>query len=74
MLLGSTFVFVSFVFLLFYKREMAESQRAKRGINIVESRRELNTVADNPVVLKRIAPLNKSKAVHLGALTKMMSI
>ena len=44
------YICISFVYLLFYKREIAESQRAKRGINIVESRRELNTVADNSVV------------------------
>lgn len=50
MLFGDSFVFISFVYLLFYKPEMAESQRPKRGINIVESRRELNTVADNSVV------------------------
>ena len=71
MLFGGTFVFISFVYLLSYKREMAESQLAKRGINIIESRRELNTVDDNSVVSERIAASNKSKAGHLGELTKI---
>ena len=44
---------------------------AKRGINIIESRRELNTVDDNSVVSERIAASNKSKADHLGELTKI---
>ena len=42
MLFGGTFVFVTFACLSCYKREMAESQREKRGIDIVKSRRELN--------------------------------
>ena len=42
---------------------MAESQRAKSDIDIVESRRELKTVADNSVVSERVATLKKSKTV-----------
>ena len=42
MLFGGTFVFVTFACLSCYKREMAESQQGKRGIDIIKSRRELN--------------------------------
>ena len=56
------FVFVTSAYLC-YKREMAESQKAKSDIDVVESRRELNTVADNSVVSERVATLKKSKTV-----------
>ena len=47
MLFGGTFVLVPFARLLCYKLGMPESQRGgERDIDI-ESRRELNTVADN---------------------------
>ena len=50
---------------------MAESQRGgKRDIDI-ESRRELNAVADNSAVSWRIVALKKSKAGHLGELKKI---
>ena len=57
------FVFVTSAYLLCYKREMAESQKAKSDIDVVDSRRELNTVADNSVVSERVATLKKSKTV-----------
>ena len=50
---------------------MAESQRGgERDIDI-ESRRELNAVADNSAVSERIVALKKSKAGHLGELKKI---
>ena len=50
---------------------MAESQRGgKRDIDI-ESRRELNAVADSSAVSERIVALKKSKAGHLGELTNI---
>ena len=50
---------------------MAESQRrGERDIDI-ESRRELNAVADNSAVSERIIALKKSKAGHLGELKKI---
>ena len=68
MLFGGTFVFVTFACLC-YKLGMAESQRGgERDIDI-ESRREL--VADNSAVSERIVALKKSKAGHLGELTKI---
>ena len=71
MLFGGTFVFVTFACLLCYKLGMAESQRGgERDIDI-ESRRELNAVADNSAVSERIVALKKSKAGHLGELTKI---
>ena len=65
MLFEGTLIFVSVTSgaYLRYKREMAESQRAKSDTDIVESRRELNTVADNSVVSERVATLKKSKTV-----------
>ena len=65
MLFEGTLIFVSVTSgaCLCYKREMAESQRAKSDTDIVESRRELNTVADNSVVSERVATLKKSKTV-----------
>ena len=60
------FVFVTFACLLSYKLGMAERQRGgERDIDI-ESRRELNAVADNSAVSERIVALKKSKAGHLG--------
>ena len=68
---GGTFVFVTFACLLCYKLGMAESQLGgERDIDI-EGRRELNAVADNLVVSERIVALKKSKAGHLGELTKI---
>ena len=52
------FVFVTFTYLLYYKREVAETI----DIDFVERRRELNTVDDNSVVSERVA-LKKSKTV-----------
>ena len=50
---------------------MAESQRGgERDIDI-ESRRELNAVADNSTVSERIVALKKSKAGHLRELKKI---
>ena len=71
MLFGGTFVSVTFACLLSYKLGMAESQRGgERDIDI-ESRRELNAVADNSAVSERIVALKKSKAGHLGELTNI---
>ena len=56
------FVFVTSAYSC-YKREMAEIQRAKSDTDIVESRRELKTVADNSVVSEGVATLKKSKTV-----------
>ena len=64
-------VFVTFACLSCYKREMAESQQGKRGIDIVKSRRELNRSCRNSAVSERIFALKKSKAGHLGELTKI---
>ena len=50
---------------------MADNQRGEWGIDLVKSRRELNAVADNLAVSERIAALKKSKACHLGELTKI---
>ena len=62
MLFGGTFVFVTFACFLCHKLGMAESQRGgERDIDI-ESRRELNAVADNSAVSERIVALKKSKA------------
>ena len=68
MLFGGTFVFVTFACLLCYKLGMAERQR---GGYDIESRRELNAVADNLAVSERIVALKKSKAGHLGELTNI---
>ena len=71
MLFGGIFVFVTFACLLCYKLGVAESQRrGERDIDI-ESRRELNAVADNSAVSEIIVALKKSKAGHLGGLTKI---
>ena len=70
-LFGGTFVCVTFACLLCYKLGMTESQRGgERDIDI-ESRRELNAVADNSVVSERIVALKKSKAGLLGELTDL---
>ena len=69
MLFGGTFVFVTFACLLCYKLGMAESQRG--GERDIESRKELNAIADNSAVSERIVALKKSKAGHLGELTKI---
>ena len=50
---------------------MAESQRGRECDIDIESRRELNAVADNSAVSERIVALKKSKAGHLGELTKI---
>ena len=50
---------------------MAESQRGRERDIDIESRRELNAVADNSAVSERIVALKKSKAGHLGELTKI---
>ena len=71
MLFGGTFVFVTFACLLCYELGMAESQRGGEHDIGIESRRELNAVADNSVVFERIVALKKSKAGHLGELTKI---
>ena len=71
MLFGGTFGFVTFACLLCYKLGMAESQRGGEHDIDIESRRELNAVADNSVVSERIVALTKSKAGHLRELTKI---
>ena len=71
MLFGGTFCICNICMLLSYKLRMAESQRGgKRDIDI-ESRRELNAVADSSAVSERIVALKKSKAGHLGELTNI---
>ena len=71
MLFGGTFVFVTFSCLLCYKLGMAESKRGGEHDIDIEYGRELNAVADNSVVSERIVALKKSKAGHLGELTKI---
>ena len=71
MLFGGTFIFVTFACLLCYKLGVAESQRRGECDIDIESRRELNAVADNSAVSERIVALKKSKAGHLGELTKI---
>ena len=65
-LFGGTFVFVTFACLLCYNLGMAESQRGGELDIYIESRGELNAVADNSAVSERIVALKKSKAGHLG--------
>ena len=65
MLFGGTFVFVTFACLLCYKLGMTESQRGEDRDIDIESRRELNAVADKSAVSERIFALKKSKAGHL---------
>ena len=71
MLFVGTFVFVTFACLLCYKLGMAESQRGGEHDIDIESRRELNGVADNSAVSERIIALKKSEAGHLGELTNI---
>ena len=70
MLFGGTFVFVTFACLC-YKLGMAESQRGGERDVDIESRRELNVVADNSAVSERIVAFKKSKAGHVEELRKI---